>query len=439
MPTTRRISANLPQLLFLVALVFGLSLYANAVWLVRDPAALRYFPPFIEGVNVNDVTHLGAEYFNIGAALASGRGFSDPFATGAGPTAWMPPLYPGLLALLIATLGSRAWVAAAVVLLQNLALVLTGLVVFEAAQRTRRLLPAWSALALYAVWLCVHFFWFFQLTHDVWIIMLCIDLTLVCAWELDARGASSRRMGVWGTLGGLTFLTSPVAGFAWLVISALLALRQRIFARMLAAVLLALGICSIWIVRNAVVFDRFVFIKSNLFFDLYQANVASPDGAYDEPFLNEHPVWGVGDDAAAASFARDEMAFVDWYSYRFIHDALARPGEIRPRVWNRLLAATIRYKPYQPDYEGPRPWARTVVCALPFIFLLVLIARRAGRVGPHAAVAITIYAAYLLPYIVTAFYTRYLLPLTPVLVLFVFWGVDAVVSRGEPHDPHLGR
>ncbi|MGA7169125.1 MAG: hypothetical protein WBX08_08245, partial [Candidatus Sulfotelmatobacter sp.] len=40
----------------------------------------------------------GWEMGRIGAAIASGRGFSDPFGAPTGPTAWEPPLYPYLTA-----------------------------------------------------------------------------------------------------------------------------------------------------------------------------------------------------------------------------------------------------------------------------------------------------------------------------------------------------
>src|SRR5208282_1211586 len=40
----------------------------------------------------------GWEMGRIGAAIASGHGFSDPFGVPTGPTAWEPPLYPYLVA-----------------------------------------------------------------------------------------------------------------------------------------------------------------------------------------------------------------------------------------------------------------------------------------------------------------------------------------------------
>ncbi len=40
----------------------------------------------------------GWEMGRIGASLASGHGFSNPFGPETGPTAWEPPLYPCLIA-----------------------------------------------------------------------------------------------------------------------------------------------------------------------------------------------------------------------------------------------------------------------------------------------------------------------------------------------------
>src|ERR1700745_4331445 len=46
---------------------------------------------------------------NIAASLASGHGFSSPFRIETGPTAWMPPLYPWLLAGIFRVFGVRTY------------------------------------------------------------------------------------------------------------------------------------------------------------------------------------------------------------------------------------------------------------------------------------------------------------------------------------------
>ena len=46
---------------------------------------------------------------NIAASLASGHGFSSPFRIETGPTAWMPPAYPWLLAGIFRVFGVRTY------------------------------------------------------------------------------------------------------------------------------------------------------------------------------------------------------------------------------------------------------------------------------------------------------------------------------------------
>src|SRR6266568_3702060 len=47
----------------------------------------------------------GYEMGRIGRAIAVGRGFADPFGGQTGPTAWEPPLYPYLIAVIFKLTG----------------------------------------------------------------------------------------------------------------------------------------------------------------------------------------------------------------------------------------------------------------------------------------------------------------------------------------------
>src|SRR5213080_4789813 len=98
-PPTRGVP--LLAVIVLVLGVYALSIYANLSFAVTNRADLRYFPPFKRGVDMNNNRHLGAEYLSIAEALVAGRGFADPFKEQTGPTAWMPPVYPALLAGLL--------------------------------------------------------------------------------------------------------------------------------------------------------------------------------------------------------------------------------------------------------------------------------------------------------------------------------------------------
>ena len=155
------IQANKYVICGLTFFVFGVSLYANTSYFVsRD--ALRFYPPFIAGVQHTQNTHLGGEYYAIAEALAAGKGFSNPFRAEIGPTAWMPSVYPMFLAALIRVLPSRMMVALGVVVLKNIVLISAGLLLCEIAKKTRLRLPASVVLALFCLWLVCNFRWFFS-------------------------------------------------------------------------------------------------------------------------------------------------------------------------------------------------------------------------------------------------------------------------------------
>ena len=61
----------------------------------------------------------GWEMGRIGRALATGRGFADPFDGQTGPTAWEPPLYPYLVAGVFRLAGVYTHASALILLAIN--------------------------------------------------------------------------------------------------------------------------------------------------------------------------------------------------------------------------------------------------------------------------------------------------------------------------------
>src|SRR3984885_13371652 len=61
----------------------------------------------------------GWEMGRIGASLASGHGFSNPFGPPTGPTAWEPPLYPYLIAGVFRIFGIYSQASAFILLTLN--------------------------------------------------------------------------------------------------------------------------------------------------------------------------------------------------------------------------------------------------------------------------------------------------------------------------------
>ncbi|MBW2274248.1 MAG: hypothetical protein JRG96_13325 [Deltaproteobacteria bacterium] len=425
--------------LCLFAYVFGLSAYANAAAWV-SPEHLDWFPPFQEGVDLLKRNHLGAEYFRIAMALVEGRGFSDPFGAGTGPTAWMPPLYPALLAALIWLLGSKSAVGWAILLLKNLTLVWVGTQVRAVAQRSHlALAPGW-AVAAYAVWLAAHFDWFFQFSHDTWLMLLLVTASFVFA--VRVLGDEPPRFGrlgwplAWGLLGGVNALASPIAGLSWATASAFLLVRDpRRLRKLCAAGMLAALCVAPWIARNAVVFDRLILMKSNLYFDLYLANYKSLTGVYDSRFLHVYHPYFHAKKPNSGYRRLGETAYLDTFEERFHRELDARPEVYLRKVGRRLLAVTLLHHPHRPELEGTLPPFRTALHPLPLLGLLATLALRRRRLPAVVGLAATLYAVYLVPYVAAAFYNRYLLPVSALLALFAFWGADAALAtRQAPTD-----
>lgn len=433
--------------LWLAIFVFALTAWANASFWIGDPDLLVWLPPFRAGVDLNRNSHLGAEYLRIAEALVAGKGFSNPFGIETGPTAWMPPVYPLLLAALLWLLPGKAWVVGAILLLKNGVLIWTGVCIRDVARRTSVRLGEWVALGLYALWLAAYFHWFFQLTHDTWLLLALVTATFAFALRVREDRAP-RVLGLdwrwsWGALGGVTLLSSPIAGFAWGAVSLFLGLRRPALWRPLAAALgVAMLLLSVWVVRNAIVFDRLVLVKSNFYFDLYFANYVNPDGVYDHRFfLAHHPLFTVRRGGRFPYQELGEMAFMDRYREAFARDFAQAPGLYVRKARARLLAATLVHRPYRPEVTGPHPLLPTAVHVLPVAGLLLAALFREERARAALGVAAVAYGSYLLPYVAVAFYSRYLLPLSAILVLFVFWGADAVASwsgtrRSEGRAPH---
>src|SRR5262249_6410212 len=86
--------------------------------------------------NTDDNFGFGWEMGRIGAAIASGHGFSNPFGPPTGPTAWEPPLYPYLIAGVFRVFGIYSKSSAFVLLaINSVASALTCIPIFLLGRR----------------------------------------------------------------------------------------------------------------------------------------------------------------------------------------------------------------------------------------------------------------------------------------------------------------
>jgi hypothetical protein len=430
--TTTRKRFPLLAAVFLIVVVFGCSIYANLSFAVKNRSNFRYFPPFKPFVDQNNNRHLGAEYFSIARSIVAGQGFSSPFQEKTGPTAWMPPILPGILAFLLwITGGDRDAVMAVMIFFQVYILVATGMLVLVLVwQTTQRRLAVWFASLVFVGGLTYEFRMCFQIIHDSGIVMLALTLVIAGFCWLNPVRRWIVAAG-WGMLGGITALVNPIVALAWGVLTLIESVRQRAWSQLGIAVLASVVMLMPWTVRNYLVFGRLMPVKSNLAYELYQSQCLQRDGLIQRNTFSTHPYGSSGKERQ--EYKRlGEMVFLDQKNHVFWQAVRSDPLEFIDRVACRFLGTTLWYVPFERNEATRRPvvfWTSRCVHPLPFLALLFL-AATAVWVPLHRAqwTVMAVYLLYLLPYIVASYYERYGIPLLGVKVALVAWAAIRLVS-----------
>jgi 4-amino-4-deoxy-L-arabinose transferase-like glycosyltransferase len=233
--------------------------------------------------STDDNFSFGWEMGRIGASLASGHGFSNPFGPATGPTAWEPPLYPYLTAGVFLVFGIYSKASAFVLLtLNSIFSALTCVPIFLIARRMFSekvaIGSAWAwALLPNVIFWCTRAVWetslaALLLTTIVWLALTLEDRDVWMPWFQ------------FGLLWGITALSStsllsflPPAGlWAWYR-------RAQRSKRSLGGVVLAsivfLACITPWLIRNYETFGKLVLIRDNFGAELRLGNGPGADGA----------------------------------------------------------------------------------------------------------------------------------------------------------------
>ena len=413
--------------LYLFLVIFSLSAYVNLPWFVKNQRQSTLFSPFKKNLKENRNLHLGAEYFFVAKAIVAGKGFSNPFQVDTGPTAWTSPVYPLFLALLLKLFNTQIQVASVDLIFKNLILVITGVLIYEVAKRTLSNIKAYFSVIFYTVWLLGFFGWFFQITHDTWIVLFFIDSIFLLAVLMWLKPKNAKVFILYGVVSGLAILTNPVLGPVCIAI--LYKLTHQVNKKMLIVPLIIMtAIASVWTVRNYVAFHKLIYIKSNLYYDAYQANYVKDNGIFNARFFGRHPVWTTKYDPGSEYRRLGELKFVELYKKLFLEKLIENPYTFLRKVKNRLFATLLVYYPYADSWETIFKPVVSILHALPFCALLLIVFLRKISY-PYILFAVLIYCIYLTPYILISCYIRYTLPLVPLQILFIVWGIDSVLGR----------
>jgi len=225
---------------------------------------------------------------NIAYSLSQGKGFSALFRADTGPTTWLAPVYPLLVAGIFKLFGSfttRAFFAA--VSLNILFSSAACIPIFLAGKRIGGLAVASLAAWLWALFpnaIMMPFSW-------IWDTSLSALLAATILWATLALAESDRVLNWCGysALWGFALMTNPALAallpflLGWLACHGRLAYRDRLQHRDLGErhlrwnrVALAAGVtilcCVPWTIRNYVAFHRFIPLRSNLPFELWLGN-----------------------------------------------------------------------------------------------------------------------------------------------------------------------
>jgi hypothetical protein len=368
--------------------------------------------------------HLGGEYFNIAQALLDGRGFADPFGEATGPTAWMPPLYPSLLALFLWVTGSRLLVSGVVLTLTHASLATIGTTVYAMARNLARATPPIYVAAFSVVWIAAFNIWFLLITQDIWLTALAVNAMLFVIYRRVVVGET--KAWVWTLVGGLVLFLSPALAAPWLVLTGYFAVTDRQWRKWgkVLAVVALIGVP--WAVRNTLTFHKFIPVKSNLAYDAYAANVLDDDGIYDSKHLMLHPYTNARTRFEYANLG--EVGFDEHYR-QLMSDFMKRHrGVVFQKVANRAIAAAVYYRSIAQDETGRMLYFTRAVYVLPLLsfVLLALFSKRHRKLADACCLFC---ATYLAPYVAVAFYVRYWLALTPIFILVVFLAIDTVAER----------
>jgi 4-amino-4-deoxy-L-arabinose transferase-like glycosyltransferase len=396
--------------------IFAVGLALRVAYLTISRAYL--FPP--------DHFGFGWEAGRIASALAGGRGFSDPFVGQTGPTAWLAPAYPLILAGIFKVFGTYSALAGWVTLTFNsVCSVFTALILYALGTELfgervgRRAGWAW-ALFPYAI------YW---PTRIVWDTSLTACLLALAFW-LTLRLSRSPRADRWAFFAltwGLLALTNPVAlafalpSWGWVFVDQ----RRRgtlSLVRFVGALLLAVLCVAPWMLRNYRTFGEPLFIRDNFGAELRLGN--GPWG------LGEWMVWlhpiqdghelaryrALGETAYVASRQREAVGFIR-ESFPLFLANMARRG-----YW--FWAGTTKG-----EADDPLAWLRN------FAFLeasllawagLDLMRRERRR---EWVLFLLLFLLFPVVYYVTFVVTRYRHPVEPEMLLLIVYVLSA--GKGE--------
>lgn len=357
---------------------------------------------------------------NIAHSLAVGNGFSSPFRVDTGPTAWLPPIYPLLLAGIFRTFGSYTFHSfIAVALLNILFATLTCVPIFFAGKRIGSLNVAAGAAWLWAVFpnailIPVQSMWDASLSALLVAAIFCATLAL-------AESSRVRDWCAYGLLWGIMLMTNATLAALLPLLLGWLAYRSHKqrrpwFGRLALSIGIVVLCCLPWTIRNYEIFHTFVPLRSGFGLQLWLGN---NDDTKDIFRAELHPIYNA--DERARYIQMGETAYMQEKQQQALQYMASHPAREAHLIGNRIISVWSggTPTPVKDLLNVPSVWFRFVLlfnmtaAVGALLGIVVLFRRRSVYAFPAAVFPVVFPWAYYL----TLVLPRYRLPIDPIVML----------------------
>jgi len=376
--------------------------------------ALTHYPPrwlFTRGIEMG----------LLAKSVLAGQGLSSPFGGSTGPTAFIAPVYPLLVALVFRLFGPFTTASAIVVMFAQIALNLV--TIWLIMHLGCRLFNQAAATVAGLIWACsLPVIWMPTIFWET--SLSCCLMMGVLAIALTYRDAIRLTIGRWMGLGaccGIAALVNPALLPSLIAISLWIFFETRRSAgwRPMLAVLTFVLVFSPWPLRNAKVFHAFIPLRTTVGFELWMGNHEGADGFLDESLF---PMYN---DAELADYeARGEV------SYSAHKSELAREYiYAHPAVFLRMTGVRAkRFWTGTGSRNGSKLFAAHATFTTVFGFAGLWLLARSRRNTVALLFALPM-AVFPLPYLITHAEFRYRLVLDPLLSLFSGYAVTELFKH----------
>lgn len=374
----------------------------------------------------------GFEAGRIAYSIVEGHGFSSPLYADTGPTAWMTPVYPYIVAGVFKVFGTYSKASAVALLSFNaLTSALVCVVVFLIAgfsfgERVAKW-SAWGwAFCPYGIYFPVERIW------ETWLATLLLCVLFLITLRLESEDRWSRWMG-FGALWGLAGLTSPalLAVLPFLAVWVIYRrhrLGRRWFLVNVVASLAFFVVIMPWFVRNYRVFHRVIPFRDGMGLVLRLGTKGKSD------YWATYELGPWHNDAEWNEFLQlGELGYMDHKKQQALEFIRANPGWYAWTTARRVLYLWTGYWSLDRDYLKEEPFDPPNIFFCTALTVLALLGlRRALKANwsgtlPYALVLFT----FPLIYYLTSPEVYYRRPIDPFFVILAVVAVVPAATKKE--------